>query len=444
MRRPVIGVLAFACVLAGGWLLAAYAGEARAGDLSGPAVRVTEGPLDWQPALSPDGRHLAYLTLTNYDEVKTYKTRNCLTVLDLDSGQGKVLAEEIPNRSELGLIPPRLRWSPDSRELICVVNCDPWGRGAFSLWRIEPESMALSKSPVYDANSYYQMRAELAPDGRSIASQFSDHRPHQVDDAHCEPVHIVSPDGTEVRTEVVYKELFASPDGRYMVGVRASRRELHELGADGSKVRTICQFAPEGRYVHLLNFCGTTGSVLLTIGPQSIWRTPDKENPKHWQHVLVDLATGAITPLAVEAAPGDVIALAEPGAILCCHGAGPLTIHHAISGRTEALEVTGPGWGQASPSPRSPWAVVKLKDRGTAIINWQTRQAVSPQGEQWQTLSFPLSWSLDGRLFAFTSDAGELEIARIVVLCEPWMRAFRTGAIWIARPASLAEEALGE
>jgi hypothetical protein len=403
-------------------------------------VRITEGPDDWQPTLSPDGTCLAYLTVTSFDGAKPFKDRNRLTLVDLRTGEKRALDEEVCNRGETQFVPPGLRWSADSRELICVVNCDPWGRGSFSVWRIDRETMRVSKSPVYSPRTYFQMRAEVASDGRSIVSHFADHRAFQLDDAHNSPIHVASPDGREFLSEIVFKDLFASPDCKRLVAYQGRLNELQEIGPDARSVRTICTIEAKDRYLHLLNFCGTTGWALITTGPRNIWRVENDQAPEHWQHALVDLSSGKTTPLDLVAPPGYVVALPDSSRVLSCYGAGPMTVHNATKPDEKVeLPVNGPGWGRASPNPDEPWVLVKLQDGGARFIHYPMQTVMAFPDGLGEKLTFPVSWSGDGRQVAFIEGTGERKFERIIVLGEAWERDYATGAVWLAKPGALVD-----
>lgn len=109
---------------------------------------------DREPAVSPNGKWIAYLSDRNGDR------RNQLWILDLDTGSHRALLTDAPVQS-----PPA--WTPDSKQLILSVAD---GNGKIELQSLDLATGTLS-GPLFGRNvpDGNQMFPDVAPDGQTVS-----------------------------------------------------------------------------------------------------------------------------------------------------------------------------------------------------------------------------------------------------------------------------------
>ncbi|HUS48428.1 MAG TPA: hypothetical protein VNA25_30875 [Phycisphaerae bacterium] len=413
---------------------------------AGTAYRIAaagseETGLHWGQAVSPDGKHVAYLTLRNVHPDKYLRMRNALTICATDGRSRWVAMPAIRNRCAKMHLQPRLVWTADGRTLYCINNADPWGQGPVRIHKIDVAARKVHDMGLFLKDlTYFLMRAAVGPDGRSIVCASSDHRLHQTDPGHnFYPIVIVTPDGNELRTEQKYKDVLSSPLGKLTVGVQLVAHELHTISPDG-KAKLLHTF-DKGHFVVRLHLAGETDYVLLVTGPQRdrrAWKpTMGFRNEPVFKAVLID-PNGQAALVSDDALQDAIVPLPQADTVLVCEADEPY-LYHPFAKKTDKLEITGPHWAVPSPSAASPYAVLKplAKSRGrvqvrpdeTVLLNWKTGKAITLDAEPFDGLRLPVSWSADGKWLAFSRAAGAGQPVEVPKMIDP-PHEFIAGEIW--------------
>jgi len=406
--------------------------------------------MTWGQAMSPDGRHVAYLTLSRFDPDKYLRMRNRLTVCRADGTDPWVAIDAIRNNCAKMHLVPRVVWTADGTTLYCINNTDPWGMGPVRVWKVDVAARKVTDLGVFLKDlTYVLMRACLGPGGKSLAFASSDHRLHQVDPGHnFYPVVLVTPEGREVRTEAKYKDVLASPLGGTVIGVDAVRRELRRIAPDGSA--TTLHTYGKDQFVVRLHFGGETGNVLMVSArwrDRKAWKpTMGSRNNPVFNVWLVN-PQGEAAEVKTGAFQDSIVPLPQDDAVLVGEIGKPYVAHPFAKTRRD-LDLTGPVWAAPSPSAEVPCAVLRSITKSAdghrtapvldhvTLLNWQTGKSVRLEGRPFDALRWPVSWSADGRWLAFSRAPGKGSPVEVPKMIDP-PHDFIGGEIWVLR---LSEE----
>lgn len=217
-----------------------------------PGSLPTEVSGSWSPALSPDGRHAAYVSdRSGTPAVWVQPVASDLTFL-VDTGEHPVMA---------------VQWSTGGGWLACLIA--PGGAPRHEVWLVRPDGSGLHQVAGFGADTADNMR--WLP-GRSLLAVTENLTTALLVDA-------VSGDRTVVATGELISLLDVSPDGRRVLlrhGPRGSRHiavrdlatgvdeyvtsgEQAVFGADG---RTVYAISDAGEYPVLVRVAGGTAEVL--------------------------------------------------------------------------------------------------------------------------------------------------------------------------------------
>ena len=164
-------------------------------------ARLTEDPAsDDSPAISPDGKRIAFLTARHDPAPRFPNFKYELYVMDIDGGNPQRLtttdaAEDHP------------AWSPDGSRILFDADYD--ADGFAEIYTIQPDGSDLTRLTSNPANDQF---ADWSPDGKTIA--FSSYRNGNWD------IYVMNADGSDQRplTDSTKWELFPawSPDGTHI------------------------------------------------------------------------------------------------------------------------------------------------------------------------------------------------------------------------------------
>ena len=208
--------------------------------------RLTRGGSSRDPAWSPDGRRIAYVSSAGGDAE--------LYVADADGGNPRRLTE---NRHE-DVLPS---WSPDGRRLAFASD----RTGAFEIWIVDADGARATRLTRGARRAYFNVFPAWSPDGRWIAFASSSSTPENQE------IYVVRLDGTG-RTRLTRTHGSAdrlgddatpswSPDGRRIVFAsnRTGDLQIWVMGADGRGQRLLSglegrdddrpTFSPDGRWI---------------------------------------------------------------------------------------------------------------------------------------------------------------------------------------------------
>lgn len=210
-------------------------------------ARLTNDPgFDDSPALSPDGRQIAFLTARHDPNPKFPDLKYELYVMDVDGSNLLRLtttdgAEDHP------------AWSPNGKWISFDADYD--GDGFYEIYSVQPDGSNLNR---LTSGSYNDQFADWSPDGKQIA--FSSDRNGNWD------IFVMNVDGSNQRaiTHSPNWELFPawSPDGSRIafngLAPRSRNTDVYVMNQDGSEVRQLTSttrfdenpvWSPDGRLI---------------------------------------------------------------------------------------------------------------------------------------------------------------------------------------------------
>lgn len=398
----------------------------------GKAYRLDAGPMSWGPLASPDGKRVAYFTITRSDPRRSSQLRNRLTVSTSDGSSAWVAIDSIDNKSETSPIVPRLVWTADSSAVYCVNNDDPWGKGAVRIWKVDVSKQSVTDlGPFAKEWRYYLTRAALGPDGVSLVLGSSDHRLWQVDKGHSAPLTIVSPKGEETATRATYKDALSSPLGTTTLAICPYRNELHrlDLGGQATKIHAY----PE-EFVARLSFAGETGEALMMTGSLRDRRAWNVAAPLFTPTLVTP--EGKSASLGLKTSADGVVALPEKDTVLVVGVEDP-HVFHPFRRERQDLTIPGPAFADPSPSANNPVVLLRIATEAdkadVRFLNWKTGKVDRLTEEPFDRIRFPVSWSADGSALAFTRAVGDTRLTvpgLVTPHREGWL-----GEIWLLRLA---------
>jgi Spy/CpxP family protein refolding chaperone len=367
----------------------------------GPVIRISGNPKDWGPAVSPDGKNVAYFRITNFHPVKRLRTTNRLLVSGI-GGDEWVAIDSIPNKCEFEFVQPRLLWSADGSILYCLANWGVCGDNAVKIWKVDMATRKAADMGVFGTSENCQRRrltrATLAPDGKSIVLAGADPRLNQTDREHQGPISIVTPDGTETETSDFYKDVFALPGVHKVLAICSYKHEIHSLSMDG-KAAKFYDFGPDA-FIARFFPVGKTGDSMFVKITKSLWWQQRGRAKDDFSSVMLD-GDGNATTVFARCTPDMAVPLAERDAIFVAGTNAPY-IWHPSSATKEELDLAGPVYPVVSPDPEVPWVLMRsMAWEGTRLLNWKTREIVTLPQEPFGHLQYPVSWSVDGSACAF-------------------------------------------
>ncbi len=199
---------------------------------SGEITQLTEDPaFDDSPALSPDGRQIAFLTARHDPNPQFPNLKYELYLMDSDGSNQRRLTE-----TEAAEGHPA--WSPDGSRILFDADYD--GDGFGELYSINKDGSDLVRLTFNDSNDQF---GDWSPDGEYIA--FSSDRNGNWD------IYLMDADGENQMplTESPDWELFPawSPDGQkiafnYLVP-RSRNTDVYVMNADGSNLQPLTDSA---------------------------------------------------------------------------------------------------------------------------------------------------------------------------------------------------------
>lgn len=210
-------------------------------------TRLTEDPaFDDSPAVSPDGKQIAFLTARHDPNPRFPNLKYEIYVMDIDGGNLLRLTD-----TEAAEDHPA--WSPDGSRIIFDADYD--GDGFFEIYTIKPDGSDLTRLTSNAANDQF---ADWSPDSTQIA--FSSYRNGNWD------IYVMDADGSNQHplTDSPDWELFPawSPDGTQIafnaLKPKSRNTDIFVMNTDGSDTRQLTDtprydenpaWSPDGRQI---------------------------------------------------------------------------------------------------------------------------------------------------------------------------------------------------